>query len=57
MAGVLVSTGVSELESIIVEQGFAEVHCHFCNTKHQFEKEELVEFLEIAKKKTEMQLQ
>lgn len=57
MAGVLISTGVSELESIIEEQGSAEVHCHFCNTKHVFTKEELLDFVEIAKEKTENQLQ
>ena len=57
MAGVLVSTGVTELESIIEEQGSAEVHCHFCNTKHIFTKEELLDFVEIAKEKTENPLQ
>lgn len=57
MASVLVSTGVSELESMIHEQGEAEVHCHFCNKKHKFSKEELLDFVEIAKTKTKSPLQ
>lgn len=38
---VLLSIGKSEIESMIEEDEKAEVVCHFCNTKHQFSKEEL----------------
>lgn len=38
---VLISIGNHELKAMIEEDGKAEVVCHFCNTKHQFNKEEL----------------
>lgn len=38
---VLKSIGEQEIEAMIEEDGKAEVVCHFCNTKHQFSKEEL----------------
>ena len=38
---VLISIGNHELQAMIEEDGKAEVVCHFCNTKHQFNKEEL----------------
>ncbi|MCL6517389.1 Hsp33 family molecular chaperone HslO [Alicyclobacillus sp.] len=38
---VLKSLGRAELESMIREQGGAEVVCHFCNTRYAFTKEEL----------------
>lgn len=41
MEKVLISIGKKEIEDIIVEDGQAEIVCHFCNTKHQFNKEEL----------------
>lgn len=57
MAGVLVSTGADEIQAIIKEMGEAEVHCHFCNTRHKFNKEELEDLLIISKEKPEPQLQ
>lgn len=41
----LVSLGREEMQSIINEQGEAEVHCHFCNERYHFEKSELEEIL------------
>ena len=38
---VLISIGKHELKAMIEEDGKAEVICHFCNTKHQFTKDEL----------------
>ncbi|NGQ96414.1 Hsp33 family molecular chaperone HslO [Brevibacillus sp. SYP-B805] len=38
---VLVSLGKAEMESIIAEQGEAEVHCHFCNERYYFDRESL----------------
>lgn len=43
--GVIVSLGRSEIESIIEEDGQAEVVCHFCNTKYQFGKEDLTKLI------------
>ncbi|MFD0674801.1 Hsp33 family molecular chaperone HslO [Cohnella sp. GCM10027633] len=39
--GTLVSLGTEELRSLIDEDGKAEVHCHFCNERYQFSREEL----------------
>ncbi len=41
MEKVLKSIGENEIKAMIEEDGQAEVVCHFCNTKHQFTKEEL----------------
>jgi len=41
----LISLGNEELEKIIEEDGKAEVVCHFCNTKYQFSKEDLMKLL------------
>ena len=41
----LISLGRQELESIIVEDGQAEIVCHFCNSKYNFSKEELLELV------------
>ena len=38
---VIVSLGNHEIQAMIDEDGQAEVVCHFCNTKHQFTKEDL----------------
>lgn len=38
---VLKSIGKKEIEAMIEEDGKAEVVCHFCNTNHQFSREEL----------------
>ncbi len=42
---VLISLGREEIEDIIEEDGKAEVVCHFCNTKYQFNKEDLTKIL------------
>lgn len=47
----LISIGEQELVEIIEEQGHAELVCHFCNSKYQFNKEELNELLKIATEK------
>jgi molecular chaperone Hsp33 len=41
----LVSLGERELTAIVDEVGEAEVVCHFCNEKYQFNKEELLEII------------
>ena len=41
MANALASIGRKELEDIIKEDGRAELVCHFCNKRYQFNKEEL----------------
>jgi len=41
----LVSLGKKEIEDIINEDGKAEVVCHFCNTKYNFNKSELEKIL------------
>lgn len=41
----LISLGNDELKNIIEEDGKAEVVCHFCNTKYNFTKEELLALL------------
>lgn len=42
---VVISLGRKEIEDIIEEDGHAEVICHFCETKYQFEKDELSKLL------------
>jgi molecular chaperone Hsp33 len=39
---VLYSLGKEEMDSIIAEQGEAEVYCHFCNERYHYNKEELM---------------
>lgn len=41
----LITLGKEELTSILEEDGKAEICCHFCNTKYQFDKEELENIL------------
>ena len=43
MAIALISLGKKEIEDIIKEDGKAELVCHFCNKKYDFNKEELEE--------------
>ncbi len=50
MEKALISIGKAELESIIEEQGEAEICCQFCDRKYTFAKEELEELLEKAKR-------
>ncbi|WFA09891.1 Hsp33 family molecular chaperone HslO [Tissierella sp. Yu-01] len=42
---VIISLGKKEIQDIIEEDGQAEVVCHFCNTKYQFNKDELTKLL------------
>lgn len=42
---VIISLGKQEIIDIIEEDGQAEIVCHFCNTKHQFNIEELSNIL------------
>lgn len=43
--GVLLSLGKKELTDIIEEDGQAEIVCHFCNTKYNFSKEDLIKLV------------
>ncbi|MGD8192470.1 Hsp33 family molecular chaperone HslO [Brevibacillus ginsengisoli] len=45
----LISLGTEEIESMIEEQGEAEVHCHFCNERYHFDKNDLEQVLEELK--------
>lgn len=49
MEKALISIGKVELESLIEEQGEAELTCQFCDNRYTFSKEELSELLEKAK--------
>ncbi len=48
-ADAIVGLGQGEIEAMIVEDGQAEAHCHFCNEKYLFTKEELEELKSQAK--------
>ena len=45
MSNALISIGKKELENIIKEDGKAELVCHFCNKKYNFNKQELENLL------------
>ncbi|HLO10649.1 MAG TPA: Hsp33 family molecular chaperone HslO [Pseudoneobacillus sp.] len=45
----IISLGTGEIEQMIVEDGKAEAHCHFCNEKYLFTKEELEQLKNEAK--------
>lgn len=45
----LISIGEAELQSLIDEDGQAEVQCHFCNEKYTFNKPRLEKLLQEAK--------
>lgn len=45
----IISLGKEEIEDMIEKDGQAEAHCHFCNRKYHYSKEELEEFLLEAK--------
>lgn len=45
----IIGLGAKEIHDMIVEDGQAEAHCHFCNEKYLFTKEELEKMQEIAK--------
>jgi molecular chaperone Hsp33 len=42
----LISIGKDELQSMIDEDGKADIHCHFCNTDYHFDAEELKNLIE-----------
>ncbi|MEH7335643.1 Hsp33 family molecular chaperone HslO [Neobacillus drentensis] len=48
-ADAIVGLGAKEINDMIVEDGQAEAHCHFCNEKYLFTKEELEELKKEAK--------
>ena len=48
MEAALVSLGRNDLQTIIEEDGKAELTCQFCRSSYQFSKEELMEILENA---------
>ncbi|MEK4862830.1 redox-regulated molecular chaperone HslO [Bacillus sp. FSL E2-8895] len=43
---VLISLGKAELEQIRAEEEETEVHCHFCNERHKFAKEDITSLIE-----------
>lgn len=45
----IISLGKEEIEDMIVEDGQAETHCHFCNQKYLFTADELKELKKEAK--------
>ena len=46
MKNALATIGKDDLREIIDEDGRAELCCNFCNSKYQFEREELEEIFE-----------
>lgn len=45
----IISLGKEEIKDMIEKEGHAEAHCHFCNKKYNYSKEELENFLHEAK--------
>ena len=43
---VLISLGKAESEQIRAEEEETEVHCHFCNERHKFAKEDITSLIE-----------
>ncbi len=52
LGSVLAGLGVAELESMIEEQGQAELVCRFCNEAYQFDREDLEQLLADVKTKS-----
>jgi molecular chaperone Hsp33 len=48
-ADAIVGLGTGEIDAMITEDGQAEAHCHFCNEKYLFTREELEELKSQAK--------
>lgn len=48
-ADAIVGLGKAEIQAMIEEDGQAEAHCHFCNEKYHYTKEELEQLLQEAK--------
>jgi molecular chaperone Hsp33 len=40
-ANAIIGLGAAEITAMIEEDGQAEAHCHFCNEKYQYSREEL----------------
>lgn len=49
---VLVSLGIEEINDIIVTDGQAEICCHFCGEKYQFDKKDLEEVILLITEKS-----
>lgn len=49
MEKALIAVGEEEIENILKEDGKAEIVCHFCNKKYNFDKNELEELLKKIK--------
>ncbi|MFC4098271.1 Hsp33 family molecular chaperone HslO [Paenibacillus xanthanilyticus] len=47
----MISLGEQELKTIIEEDGHAEIVCHFCNEKYEFDRPQLERLIEQAKPK------
>ena len=47
--GVLVSVGEEEIQDILATDGQAEICCHFCGEKYQFEKSDLENVVAIIR--------
>ena len=45
----IISLGKEEIADMIETDGMAEAHCHFCNEKYIYSREELETFLKEAK--------
>ena len=50
MERALISMGKKELQSLIDEDGHAELTCHFCRSTQVFDKEQLIDLLERAQR-------
>ena len=50
MARALISMGPDELQSLIDEQGQADLTCHFCDRKQHFSREDLEEMMAKMRK-------
>ncbi len=51
---VLVSLGENEINDIVTTDGQAEICCHFCGEKYQFEKSDLEEVVDIIRQNAEL---
>jgi molecular chaperone Hsp33 len=43
MAGVVRSIGRNECVNILMERGSIEIVCHFCNTKYNYDKQQVID--------------
>ncbi|MBJ6950395.1 Hsp33 family molecular chaperone HslO, partial [Vibrio cholerae] len=46
IVSVLISLGKTELEQVREEEEETEVHCHFCNERYKFSKEDITNLIE-----------